>query len=327
MVEYRPVLVSTKTAFGENPHLVTDWESDLGLSDAYLFERLNQALDPTRCGYVVLVLRLGVVIMRRNKLREKLDAGQPTIGTRVLSTWPSIVEAIGHTGMFDYVEFSAEYAPFDLYALDNFCRAVELFDMSAMIKIDQEPRRFLAQRAIGAGFQSVLFADCRTVEDAGECVRAVRPETPEAKGHHGAGMRRFAYMTYGGTPEYVQTLNDIIVVLMIEKKSAVDQLEEILSVGGIDMIQWGPADYSMSIGRPGAWHDPEVKSVERRVIETCLEMDVPPRAEISHVDEASYYLDLGVHHFCIGIDLAILHDWLKQSGETLRKIVSGRTFG
>ena len=88
--------------------------------------------------------------MRRNKLRELLKAGQPTIGTHLHSSWPSIVEVVGHTGMFDYVEFVSEYAPFDLYALDNFCRAVELFDMSAMIKVDQEPRRFLAQRAIGA---------------------------------------------------------------------------------------------------------------------------------------------------------------------------------
>ncbi len=81
--------------------------------------------------------------MRRNKLRELLKAGQPTIGTHLHSSWPSIVEVVGHTGMFDYVEFVSEYAPFDLYALDNFCRAVELFDMSAMIKVDQEPRRFL----------------------------------------------------------------------------------------------------------------------------------------------------------------------------------------
>ena len=141
--------------------------------------------------------------MRHNKLRELLDAGQPTIGTHVHSTWPSTVEAIGHTGMFDYVEFVAEYAPFDLYALDNFCRAVELFDMSAMIKVDQEPRRFLAQRAIGAGFQSVLFADSRTVEDARECVRAVRPDTPEAVGFYGVAVLRFAYMGYGGTPDLV----------------------------------------------------------------------------------------------------------------------------
>lgn len=260
--------------------------------------------------------------MRRNKLRALLNAGQLSISTRVHSTWPSVVEAIGHTGMFDYVEFLAEYAPFDLYALDNFCRALELFDMSAMIKIDQEPRRFLAQRAIGAGFQSVLFADCRTVEDARECVRAVRPDTPEDGGYYGAAMRRFAYMSYGGGPEYVQALQDIVVVLMIEKKAAVDHLEEILSVDGIDMIQWGPADYSMSIGRPGAWNAPEVKAVERRVIETALKMGVPPRAEISSVDQAKYYLDLGVRHFNLSTDLSILYGWLKQNGEDLRKVIS-----
>jgi 2-keto-3-deoxy-L-rhamnonate aldolase RhmA len=197
-----------------------------------------------------------------------------------------------------------------------------LFDMSAMIKIDQEPRRFLAQRAIGAGFQSVLFADCCTVEDARECVRAVRPHTPEDGGYYGAAMRRFAYMGYDGGPEYVQALRDIVVVLMIEKKSAIDHLEGVLSVDGIDMIQWGPADYSMSIGRPGAWNGPEVRAVERRIIETALNVGVPPRAEISSVDQAKYYLDLGVRHFSIGTDLSILYGWLKQNGESLRKAIS-----
>ena len=52
--------------------------------------------------------------MRKNKLRELLNAGKPTLGTRVQSSWPSIAEVIGHTGMFDYVEFLAEYAPFEL---------------------------------------------------------------------------------------------------------------------------------------------------------------------------------------------------------------------
>ncbi len=260
--------------------------------------------------------------MRRNKLRELLKAGQPTIGTHLHSSWPSIVEVVGHTGMFDYVEFVSEYAPFDLYALDNFCRAVELFDMSAMIKVDQEPRRFLAQRAIGAGFQSVLFADSRTVEDVRECVRAVRPETPESGGFHGVGVRRSTYMSYAGTPEYVRALNEVVVVLMIEKKSAVEQIEEILSLEGIDMVQWGPADYSMSIGQPGAWDSPEVRAVERKVIETCLKKGIPPRAEIDSLEEAKYYLDMGVRHFCLGTDIMILHRWLKENGAGLRKAIS-----
>ncbi len=260
--------------------------------------------------------------MRPNKLRKLLNTNKPSIGTRVHSAWPSVVEAIGHTGMFDYVEFLAEYAPFDLYSLDNFCRAVELFNMSAVIKIDQEPRGFLAQRGIGAGFQGVLFADCRTVDDVHQCVRIVRPETPEDGGIHGVGARRFAYMGYAGSVEYVQALRDIVVLIMIEKQAAVERLEEILSVKGIDMIQWGPTDFSMSIGRPGERNSTEVKTIERKVFETALKMGVPARAEIASVDQAKYYLDLGVRHFNIGTDLAILHNWWKTNGDELRKVIT-----
>ena len=261
--------------------------------------------------------------MRPNKLRALLDAGQPTLGTRVHAAWPSVVEAIGHTGAFDYVEFLAEYAPFDLHGLDNFCRAAELHGLSTMIKVDQDPRSFLAQRAIGAGFQAVLFADCRTVEEARTCVRIARPETPEDGGTYGVATRRFAYMGYGGGPDYVQALRDVVVVLMIEKQGAVDHLEEILALDGVDMVQWGGNDYSMSIGRPGARNTPEVKAVERHVIETARRMGVAPRAEIASVDQAQYYLDLGVRHFNLGVDLSILYGWWKQNGEALRGVVAG----
>jgi 4-hydroxy-2-oxoheptanedioate aldolase len=224
--------------------------------------------------------------------------------------------------MFDYVEFLAEYAPFDLYALDNLCRAVELFDMTAVIKVDQEPRGFLAQRGVGSGFQGVLFADCRSAEEVEHCVRIVRPDTPEDRGIHGVGTRRFAYMGYGGSSEYVAALRDVVVMIMIEKHPAVEQLEEILSVKGIDMIQWGPADYSMSIGQPGARNSPEVKAAERRVFETAIKMGIPPRAEINSVDEARYYLDMGVRHFNIATDLSILFNWWKTNGDQLRKVIS-----
>ena len=259
--------------------------------------------------------------MRPNKLRELLNADKPTIGTHIHSTWPSVTEVVGHTGVFDYIEFVSEYAPFDLYALENVCRAAELHNLSSMIKVDQQPRRFLAQRAIGAGFQSVLFADCRNVEDFEECVRAVRPETPEDGGVHGVGTRRATYMLYGGTPAYVENLRNIVVAVMIEKKGAVENLDEVLAVKGIDMVQWGPADYAMSIGRPGQWYAPEQKAIERRLIEASLKAGIAPRAEIESVDQAKYYLDLGVKHFCISTDIMILYRWLKDHGEGLRKVV------
>lgn len=260
--------------------------------------------------------------MRENRLRRLLQAGEPSLGTHLHSTWPSTVEVVGHTSVFDYVEFEAEYAPFDLYALENFCRAAELFGLGSMIKVDSEPRRFLAQRAIGAGFESVLFADCRSVADVEACVQVVRPETPEDGGDHGVGMRRSTYMSYGGTPEYVQALRDIVIVVMIEKRGAVDQLEAILSVTGVDMLQWGPADYCMSIGRPGAWDSKEIRAVEEEVIRTSLARGIAPRVAIEQASDAAEYLEMGVRHFCLGDDLTILHRWLRDSGNTLRRAVS-----
>jgi len=83
--------------------------------------------------------------MRRHRLRELWNAGEPSLGTYLHISWPSIIELVGHSGMFDYVEFVAEYAPYDLYALENMGRAVDLFDyLSAMMKIEQQPRTYLA---------------------------------------------------------------------------------------------------------------------------------------------------------------------------------------
>ena len=260
--------------------------------------------------------------MRGNTFRELLKADKPTIGTHIHTTWPSIVEAIGHTGTYDYVEFVAEYGPFDLYAFDDMCRAAELYDMSMMVKVDQEPRGFIAQRAIGSGFQSVLFSDCRSAEEVRECVAIARPETPEDRGTYGVATRRFTYMGYGGSMDYVRALRDVVVVIMIEKDGAVQNLEEVLSVPGVDMIQWGGSDYSMSVGRAGERGSAEIKAVERKVIETSLKMGVPPRAEINTADQAKYYLDMGVRHFCIGTDVNILYDWWKAHGDDVRKAVT-----
>ena len=239
------------------------------------------------------------------------------------STWPSVIEAVGHTGAYDYVEFVAEYGPYDLFAFDDMCRAAELHDLSTMIKVEQEPRGYIAQRAIGSGFQSVLFSDCRSAEEVRECVAIAKPDTPEDGGTYGVATRRFCYMGYGGSPDYVQALRDIVVVLMIEKNTAVEQLEEVLSVEGIDMIQWGPSDYSMSVGKAGQGGSEEFKAVERRVIEAALAKGIQPRAEIGSPDGARYYLDLGVRHFSIGTDVTILHQWWKEKGDDLREIVAG----
>jgi 2-keto-3-deoxy-L-rhamnonate aldolase RhmA len=257
--------------------------------------------------------------MRPNRLRELLDAGQPTLGTRILSSWPTVVELVGHSGMFDYVEFCGEYAPYDHAMLENMGRAIELFDhLTGMIKIEQESRAHAAVRAIGAGFQSVLFADPRTVDDVKQCVRNIRTERPQSGGLHGVNMHRAA-LHDAGSEAWADAMDRIVIAVMIEKKEAIENLEAILAVPGVDMVQFGPADYSNSIGLTGQFTHPQVKEAEQFMIKTALRMGVAVRVELNHPQGFEPYLELGVKHFNIGIDVKTLMNWYSQSGNILRR--------
>jgi 2-keto-3-deoxy-L-rhamnonate aldolase RhmA len=263
--------------------------------------------------------------MRENSIRRHLELGTPTLGTHLFLSSPVVVEIIGETGVFDYVEFLAEYSAYDLKVFEDLCRAAELHGLGTMVKVDFESHRLVAQRSVGAGFESVLFADARSAEDVEGFVRCLRPDTPEDLGLFGAAARRHALPGYGGTPRYVRALREVVVAIMVEKAGAVERLDELLAVPGVDMVQWGPADYCMSIGRPGDWASDDVRAVERRVIATCLEAGIRPRAEIDDVEQAKYYADLGVRDFCLGHDLFVLRDALKDRGERLRTAILEET--
>ena len=265
--------------------------------------------------------------MIKNRVRDLIRQGKPTIGTRVLSSWPGITEVLAQTGAYDYVEFLAEYAPWSLYDLENIARVADLYGMSSMIKIDAEPRSFIAAKALASGIQNFLFADIRTVKDAEEAIRSVRSEP---KGFMGIGNFRVGGYVFTKVPisDYKKACDEAVVGFMIEKKSSVENLEEILSVEGVDMVQFGPWDYGLSIGLTGEprsdWGlgSSKVKEAELKVIKTALKLGKRPRVETMSMDTIEQYISLGVRDFNIGTDTSILHSWWKEKGESLRKILS-----
>ncbi|MDP8924062.1 MAG: aldolase/citrate lyase family protein [Chloroflexota bacterium] len=267
--------------------------------------------------------------MRENRLRTLLNEGKPTVGTRLQSAWPTATELVGRSGQFDYVEFLAEYAPYDLYALDNIGRAIELYpNFTGLIKMEQSAQWHLAVRAMSAGIQNLLFTDVRSAADAEACVRLVRPEGPDNDFTHGMAGGRIQVESGA---DYLQYYNDAVIVLMIEKRGAVENLESILRVKGVDMVQFGPADYGMSIGKPGRSYagglHPEVVEAREHTIKTALKMGVRPRAEINTAKEAEYYLNLGVKDFCLSTDVTILRSFYRQEGGALRELVAQSPVG
>lgn len=255
-----------------------------------------------------------------NPLRELIKSGKPTIATHVHTLWGGMAEVIGHTGVIDYIEFVSQYAPYDLFSLENFGRAIDLFPhMSAMMKLDQEPRTYLAQRAVGAGIPNMLFADIRSVEDAKESVSAMKPDTPSARGTKGVSdSRNVGYVLPSITmADQVRLYEEGVVAIMVEKRSAVENLDQILAVPGIDMVQFGPGDYSVNIGVPGQTDHHEVQLAERRTIETALTLGIRPRAEIQDWRDAERYTEMGVKDFAIGSDLETIYNFFQDHGSKL----------
>lgn len=261
--------------------------------------------------------------MKKNKLREILKNGQPSMATRIESTWPVIVELVGSTGMYDYVEFVAEYAPYTVADFENLCRAAELHQMASMIKVDFQNRAYVAQKAMASGFQAILLVDHKTPQEVRESLHVLKPDTPEDMGRFGyPNSRWIGYQPNLPQMEYAKMVRDTVIALMIEKKEAMENIEEICSIPGVDMVQFGPSDYSMSCGWNMAEHREECRAAERKMIETALRHGVQPRCEISSPDEAAYYMELGVKHFCLGDELKNNKDYWTGNGAALRDLIA-----
>ncbi|MCL2539096.1 MAG: aldolase/citrate lyase family protein [Oscillospiraceae bacterium] len=264
-----------------------------------------------------------------NKLREALNSGQITLATRVFNTWPLITELVGATGFYDYVEFSAEYAPFDQYDLENFCVAAELHGMGSIIKTDYANRAYVSQKAICSGFQGILWTDHKTADDVAATISMIMSDSLQDGGQFGIPSRRLIGNIQGMTQmDFVQRCRDTVKLFMIEKKAAVDNIEEICSVDGIDMIQFGPSDFSMNSGFNFADHMSEVRETEAKCIKAALKHGVRPRAELmnSDPDTIKKYLDLGVKDFCVGGELWNSAGIWGANGKASREILN-KAFG
>lgn len=259
--------------------------------------------------------------MKKNKLRYILDNNLPSIATRLESVWPTMVEIVGSTGVYDYIEFVAEYAPYNLLDFENIARAAELHNMGSIIKVDFQNRAYVAQKALSSGFQGVLLVDHKTPEEVEESIHVLKPDRPQDGGRFGyPNSRWIGYQPYLPQMEYAQMVKDSVILLMIEKKEAIESIDEICSISGVDMVQFGPSDYSMSCGYNMNDYREEYRASERKMIKTALKYGVQPRCEIYSPEDAKYYMDLGVKHFCLGDELKIVDTYWKTAGSELKKM-------
>ncbi|MFC2008996.1 aldolase/citrate lyase family protein [Chloroflexota bacterium] len=90
------------------------------------------------------------------------------------------------------------------------------------------------------------------------------------------------------------------------------------------MVQFGPADYSISTGH--AWQPDrvELQKAHETMIEMALKKGVAPRVEVATVEDAKPFWEMGVRHFCIGWDVFTMSTWCREQGEAWKGLVAGQ---
>ena len=238
----------------------------------------------------------------KNHFKQALAEGQRQIGC-----WCSFGEAITTelmgTAGFDWLVIDGEHAPNDIRSIRDQLVTLATSSAEAVVRVPIG-ETWIIKQVLDAGAQTVLVPMVETADQAAELVRACRypPEGTRGVGAAGARATRF-----GGTPEYIQTADaQICLLLQVENRIGIENLDAILAVEGVDGIFIGPADLSTDMGHQGNSAHPEVRAVIADAITRIKAAGKAPGI-LGVTEEATQtYADMGAQFLAVGIDVVLL---------------------
>jgi len=195
-------------------------------------------------------------------LKEKIGRNEQTYGSWITMAHPVIPELLSHAG-FDWLAVDMEHSSIDLAQLLPLIISIEASGMVPLVRVG-ELNANLIKRIMDAGAHGVIGANVCNQQDAERLVNAVK-YPPE--GTRGVGLYRA--QKYGEDFDGYQawTSKESIVIAQIEHIDAVAHIDEIFLTPGVDGYLIGPYDLSGSLGKPGQFDLPELKSALAKVME------------------------------------------------------------
>lgn len=209
--------------------------------------------------------------LRRNRILEKARQGKKAIGCGLVYPSEEAVEIVGMLG-FDFISLDGEHGLFSPESIDAMCRIAEGYGMTVTARVPNILPSTINQY-MDRGVLGILGPHVDTPEQAQQLVNACR-FVPE--GHRSWGGGRGTYYNSSellGVPgsertEWMAATNkEVLVMAQLETKTAMDNLDAILKVKGIDAFTWGPNDLAQSLGLPGQPDHPQVQQLHKMATE------------------------------------------------------------
>ncbi|WP_439213869.1 2-dehydro-3-deoxyglucarate aldolase [Duffyella gerundensis] len=238
-----------------------------------------------------------------NRFRQRLLAGETLIGSWCALANPLTTEVLGLAG-FDWLVLDGEHAPNDITTFVPQLMALKGSSSAAVVRPPcNEP--VIIKRLLDIGFYNFLIPFVETAEEAQLAVASTR--YPPA-GIRGVSVSHRSNM-YGTLPDYNSTVNDnITVMVQIETQQAVDNIDAIAAVEGVDGIFVGPGDLSAALGYLGQPAHPEVLKVIQYLFERAKAAGKPSGILAPVEADARRYLEWGAGFVAVGSDLGVFRN-------------------
>jgi 4-hydroxy-2-oxoheptanedioate aldolase len=239
--------------------------------------------------------------LQRNAFKHALAAGKLQIGL-----WSSLcsniaAEIIADSG-FDWILLDSEHSPNEIPGLLSQLQAIGRGGSTPIVRPAWNDA-VLAKRCLDIGAQTLLFPYVQNVEEAKRAVASTR-YPPE--GIRGVAVAARA-SRYGRTPGYLTKANgEMCVLVQVETRSALDQLEAIAQVDGVDGVFIGPSDLSASLDHLGNPQHAESQAAMKDAVTRLKAVGKPAGILSGNEEEIRRYIDWGYQFVAVGADVGLL---------------------
>jgi 4-hydroxy-2-oxoheptanedioate aldolase len=242
-------------------------------------------------------------------LRNRLRSGEVLAGYFAAIPSSASVQAMAAAGA-DWIVIDQEHGAIGPEAMHAMVAAIAGSPCAALVRVPR-PDEAWVKPALDAGAEGILFPLVGSAADAAECVSLVRYPP---LGRRGWGPFA-AHARWGvGLLEYLpQRGAESLCMLLIETRGAVDDIEAICKVDGVDCVVLAPYDLSTALGIPGRFEAPEFREAEQRVERVVLEAGIPLGGVAMTPERTRLLVERGYRLVAQGVDLLMLGDLVRQA--------------
>ena len=201
--------------------------------------------------------------MKDCQLKNKLKSGEIVLGTWTVISSPTLTEIMGSSGL-DFIIIDHEHGPFDFDTSENMIRAAENVGCTPLIRVPENNQSYIL-RALEIGSHGILVPQ---IENQNEASQAIQSMFYSPMGNRGvsAFTRASGFNAMGEKGRNLSVNDKILSILLVESAEAINNIEEIIEIDGIDVIYIGTYDLSHSLGTPDDIYSEKVlKALEKTV--------------------------------------------------------------